>query len=169
MGHQEIAPPEDLYAHAIPKRLGYFAAEGIDVALQLGTTAVQLVAACQADIGQAGTSDVLVGAARGAPIPAFYNCTPRFGPGLAVLRDSPIRSPADLRGKRLGLLAARSQRWRSAPAMPPGLCLWGRTLSTATAEIVMPTIDADFGSPAFDQNTLGTGAKTSSAGASGAG
>lgn len=102
-------PPYAAYNTSIPQEI-FFVQEGLDVKMiGLGgaTVAVQAVGVGQVDIGQATTSAPLslLEKQPDSDIRAFYTITNGFQNPPAVLRDSPIRSLADLSGKTVGVQA----------------------------------------------------------------
>lgn len=85
---------------------GYFKEEGLDVSVEVvsGSSAVlQALASGQAQFGRPGPGPVL--AARGRDVDAvfIYNFAARSNFGLVVPADSPIQSPAELKGKVVGI------------------------------------------------------------------
>lgn len=120
VGHQAISPGEEVYAYAVPLQLGYFAEEGLEVELQTSAgsaAAVQLVTAGQAEFGMGNSASIMNAVSQGAPIIMVYNVIPAYGSGLAVLPDSSIQSPRDLKGKTIGVPSLGSSRYPEARAM----------------------------------------------------
>lgn len=120
MGHEAPYPGEEAVMYAVPKALGLFDELGIDVTYeptQGSGVAVQLVQAGQADLGQGNPSAVMAAIAEGATIKMVYNIIPTYGSGLAVLPDSPITSPTQLRGKTIGVSSLSSSRLLDAKEM----------------------------------------------------
>ena len=106
--------------YAIPKGLGLFEEFGIDVTYQPtsgSATAVQLVQAGEADLGQGSPASVMSAIDKGVNIKIVYNIVPEYGSGLAVLPDSDIQSPEDLAGKTVGVASLSSARLPEAKAM----------------------------------------------------
>ncbi|QDG94703.1 ABC transporter substrate-binding protein (plasmid) [Rhizobium sp. NIBRBAC000502774] len=120
MGHQSISVGEELYLYAVPKQLGYFRDEGLDVKFEPTSgsgAAVQLVVGGRADMGQSNSTTVFNAIQKGADIRLVYNITPRYASGLAVLENSPIKTPADLAGKLVGVVSLATGRLPEAQAM----------------------------------------------------
>jgi NitT/TauT family transport system substrate-binding protein len=84
---------------------GFFAEEGLEVTVESinGSGAVlQALASGQAQIGRPGPGPVLAARSRGEDIVFIYNVAARSNFGLVVEADSPIQSPAELKGKVVG-------------------------------------------------------------------
>ncbi len=85
---------------------GYFAEEGLSVtveALNGSASVLQAMASGQAQIGNPGPGPVLAANGRGEPIVFVYNQCPISLFGLVVPADSPIQSPAELKGAIIGV------------------------------------------------------------------
>lgn len=120
MGHQSISVGEEIYLYAVPKQLGFFKEEGLDVRFEPTSgsgAAVQLVVGGRADMGQSNSTTVFNAIQKGADIRLVYNITPRYASGLAVLENSPIKKPADLAGKLVGVVSLSTGRLPEAQAM----------------------------------------------------
>ena len=92
----------------IPERLGYYAREGLTVeCIPLGSNQAVLAAidAKRVEFGVGVPSFQLPMVAKGDKLPGvnFYEYTYPFKWGMAVKPDSPVKSLADLRGKRIGV------------------------------------------------------------------
>lgn len=113
------APNAGFVHHYAAKKMGFYAAEGLDVellALPGSVPAVTSVAAGEAQLGQAGADAILVGMSQGAPLKVvwlFYQATPT---GVIATKKSNIRTLADLRGKTVS----------TAVASPEGILLRAR-------------------------------------------
>jgi len=103
-----LVPP--LAHFYIGKELGYFAEEGIDVQYvgsEGGGQTIQLLSAGKVDIAL-GLQDALLKAlANGEkpPIQMIFSYTKGLIYHIGVKPDSPIRTAADLKGKRIGVLS----------------------------------------------------------------
>jgi|GEM_PF-4064154 len=120
MGHEAPYPGEEAVMFAIPKHLGLFDKYGIDVDYQptAGSgVAIQLVQSGEADLGQGNPSAVFAAINKGVDISVIYNMIPEYGSGLAVLDDSKITSPKDLKGATIGVASMSSSRLPEAKAM----------------------------------------------------
>ena len=93
---------------SVPYAAGFFEEEGLDVELKSArgsALGAQLVITGQADVVHAGTSvGLMVPVSKGAPLVAFYNMITQNFQMPAVPAESPIRSLADLKGKKLGVI-----------------------------------------------------------------
>ena len=93
---------------SIPYAAGFLDEEGLDVELKSArgsALGAQLVMTGQADVVHAGTSvGLMVPVAKGADLKAFYNMITQNFQMPAVPADSPIKSLADLKGKKLGVI-----------------------------------------------------------------
>jgi NitT/TauT family transport system substrate-binding protein len=106
----------DLLANqtSIPKHLGYYAEEGVDVEITTGgtgTSCTQLVASGQQDICSGGQSFTIARAAEGQDLGLvfFYNHIRQFNYVLGVMPDSPYREMTDLKGKKIGVTTLASE------------------------------------------------------------
>ena len=91
----------------VAKQLGYFEKEGYDVSLLAvggsNESAIQ-ISAGNAEVGAASPGEALVGIQSGKlDIKYFYSLYYNNIWSVAVLPDSPIRTIADLKGKKLGV------------------------------------------------------------------
>ena len=93
---------------SIPFEMGFWSQEGLDVELKYArgsALGAQLVMTNQADVVHAGTSvGLMAPVAKGASLVAFYNMITQNFQMPAVPADSPIKTLADLKGKRLGVI-----------------------------------------------------------------
>lgn len=93
---------------SIPFELNFWADEGLDVELKYtrgSAIGAQLVVTGQADVVHAGTSvGLMVPVSKGAQMQAFYNMITQNFQMPAVPADSPIKTLADLKGKKLGVI-----------------------------------------------------------------
>ena len=93
---------------SIPFELGFWADESLDVELKYtrgSAIGAQLVMTGQADVVHAGTSvGLMVPVSKGAQMQAFYNMITQNFQMPAVPADSPIKTLADLKGKKLGVI-----------------------------------------------------------------
>jgi len=93
---------------SIPFEMGFWKQEGLDVELKFArgsALGAQLVLTNQAEVVHAGTSvGLMAPVAKGAKLKAFYNMITQNFQMPAVPADSPIKSLADLKGKKLGVI-----------------------------------------------------------------
>lgn len=106
---------ESLALFLVPKYLGYYEQEGLDVEFILvgGSNEVAIqVAAGNAEIGDASPAQAVIGMQDGASAPMdvryFYNAGYRNIWSISVPAGSPIKSIDDLRGKKVGVTALGS-------------------------------------------------------------
>jgi NitT/TauT family transport system substrate-binding protein len=110
---------------------GMFAKRGLNVAVSRGygsMAAAQAIAAGQFDFGLVSTGSTIVGAATGLSLVALATTNYDAYMGILVRPESPIRTPKDLNGKKLGGVATSVE----APFWPAFAKLAGIDLSTIT-------------------------------------
>jgi NitT/TauT family transport system substrate-binding protein len=103
--HPIMGVGEEVFLYAVPKHLGYFAAEGIDVDIQntqTGMVSAQLLQSGNAQVGTTAGDAVLSVRERGGDLISFFNLKRNPGTVLVVLPHSPIHGLADLKGKTIG-------------------------------------------------------------------
>lgn len=106
---------ESLALFIVPKYLGYYQQEGLDVDLLFvggsNEAAIQ-VATGNAEIGEASPAQAVIGMEEGSPaamdIRYFYNAGYRNIWSISVPEDSAIKSISDLKGKKIGVTALGS-------------------------------------------------------------
>lgn len=106
-----FAPKEEVATYAVPVAEGYFAAEKlkVDVLNTDGSVAaVQAVASGSADIAPADAGAILAARVKGVPVRAVGGLVRNWPWRMAVLPDSEIKSPADLKGKKVGVISLAS-------------------------------------------------------------
>jgi NitT/TauT family transport system substrate-binding protein len=94
-----------VFLYAVPKRLGYFAAEGLDVDIQnsqTGMISAQVLQSNNAQVGTTAAAAVMTVREQGADLVSFFNLKRNAGTFLVVLKDSPIRKLEDLKGRTIG-------------------------------------------------------------------
>ena len=94
----------NLFAY-VARDKGFWKQHGLDVSVARGSgsgSAVQAVAAGTFDFGMAATPTVIIQAARGLPISCIGQVNYDALMGIAVLASSPIKTPKDLEGRKLG-------------------------------------------------------------------
>lgn len=97
-------------AYHLAKEKGWYQQAGLDVEIEDGqgsTSTVQIVANdSDIDVGDAALSSMIVGRGKGEPIKAIATYARENDTGLMIPKDSPIKTVADLRGKKLGYTAS---------------------------------------------------------------
>ena len=119
LGQSTIGPNEAFNAY-IPKHLGYFQEEGLEVDYQTsggGTQVIQLLTTGRAQIGLVSVPSIIIGRQKEVPIVAIYNYQRRHATAIAVPAGSPIKEAKDLKGKRIGVFSMTSMRTFDAKAM----------------------------------------------------
>lgn len=90
-------------------QLGYFAEEGLDFAIVPGgpnNDGVAAVASGQAPVGQVSSSpSLMLAASQGLPVRCFAVSAQKHPYAFFSLGRNPVRAPADLRGKKVGIQA----------------------------------------------------------------
>jgi NitT/TauT family transport system substrate-binding protein len=91
----------------LPKALGYFEQEGLDVTVvpgQSSVTVIQLLLTGRADVGVAQPEPMMIQRATNkVPLVSFYVVSRRGTNVFVVTPDSPIHSIADMKGKKIGV------------------------------------------------------------------
>jgi NitT/TauT family transport system substrate-binding protein len=103
--HAVIGVGEEVFLYAVPKQLGYFQAEGVDVAIQgaqSGTVSAQVIQSGGAQLGTTAPESVLQMREQGGDLVAFYQIKQNPGTFLVVLPESPIKGLEDLKSKTIG-------------------------------------------------------------------
>ena len=125
--HPVIGVGEEIFLYAVPKRLGFFAAEGLDVEVQgaqNGVVAAQVLQSKGAQVGTTAPEAIMLVREQCGDLVSFYGLKRNAGTFLVVLEDSPIRKLEDLKGKNVG-----------APSFGAG---GGLALKTNLAEMGIP-------------------------------
>jgi len=105
---------------------GWFKDAGIDVTLSDGTgsvTTVQLVGSGQYDIGHAALAVMAIARSKGMKLVSVADFFRTGDTGLMVPKDSPIKGPQDLKGKKIIYTAGSLE----APFIPAFLAAGGLT------------------------------------------
>ncbi|HEY4858211.1 MAG TPA: ABC transporter substrate-binding protein, partial [Xanthobacteraceae bacterium] len=103
--HPIMGIGEEVFLYAVPKRLGYFAAEGLEVDIQnsqTGMISAQVLQSNNAQVGTTAAAAIMAVREQNGDIVSFFNLKRNAGTFLVVLKDSPIRKLADLKGKTIG-------------------------------------------------------------------
>jgi NitT/TauT family transport system substrate-binding protein len=103
--HPVIGVGEEVFLYAVPKQIGYFKQEGLDVRIQgapSGTVAAQVIQSNGAQLGTTAPESVMQMREQGGDIVAFYGLKRNAGTFVVVMNDSPIKTLADLKSKTVG-------------------------------------------------------------------
>jgi NitT/TauT family transport system substrate-binding protein len=109
LSHATFAVGEEVFLYAVPKALGYFKDEGLNVKLvgaSGGVQGGQLLESGAAQIGASLAEGVMQMREQGATPVAFFTLKQNNGYWISVPLDSPIKTLADLKGKTVGLPVA---------------------------------------------------------------
>lgn len=103
--HPIMGIGEEVFLYAVPKRLGYFAAEGLNVDIQnsqTGMISAQVLQSNNAQVGTTAAEAVMAVREQSGDLISFFNLKRNAGTFLVVLKDSPIQKLEDLKGKTVG-------------------------------------------------------------------
>ena len=99
-------PNSDCLPYAVGIKEGYYKAEGLDVQIEQATdptSPLKTVAAGSDQMGYGFGPDLLFAADKGLPLVSVYSVLQTASFGIVSLASSNIHSPADLKGKRVGI------------------------------------------------------------------
>lgn len=117
---QQTATTSEARSFFLPRHLGFFKDEGLDVTLQPtdgATQEMQILAAGKGDAGLGAPPAVLLARGSGAKVRAIFMTGREHGTSIAVLADGPIKDPMDLKGKKIGVLSMGASRTLDGYAM----------------------------------------------------
>lgn len=103
--HPIMGVGEEVFLYAVPKHLGFFAAEGLDMDIQntqTGMVSAQLLQSNGAQVGTTAADAILAVREQGGDLVSFFQLKRNPGTFLVVLPDSPIKGLSDLKGKAVG-------------------------------------------------------------------
>jgi NitT/TauT family transport system substrate-binding protein len=104
--HANIGVGEEVFLYAVPKKLGYFEEEGLDVSIQGvagGTLAAQVLQGGSAQIASVAPESVMIVRDKGGDIVSFTSLRRKGGWQVGVKHGSPIKALAEFKGKSLGV------------------------------------------------------------------
>ena len=96
---------EEVFLYAVPKRLGYFKAEGLEVDIQnsqTGMISAQVLQSNSAQVGTTAAAAIMTVREQNGDLVSFFNLKRNAGTFLVVLKDSPIQKLEDLKGRTIG-------------------------------------------------------------------
>ena len=134
-----LANGSSLFAF-VAKNQGYFKKRGIDIAISRGfgsVAAAQAVGAGEFDYGFIFAGGSILGAARGLPLVAMATLGYDATMGMVVREDSPIKTPKDLEGKKIGTVptSAEAPYW-PAYVRKTGIDASGITMVQMDARVI---------------------------------
>ncbi|MFI9491255.1 MULTISPECIES: ABC transporter substrate-binding protein [Streptomyces] len=106
-----IGPKEEVATYAVAKEEGFLAEEKLDVKTintDGSVAAVQAVASGSADISPADASAILAAREKGVPVVAVGGLVQNWPWRIATLPGKGIKSAADLKGKKIGVISLAS-------------------------------------------------------------
>jgi len=111
LARNTLTAAEETFTYAIPKQLGYFAQENLSpniLQTDGSTAALQAVASGSADIGYASSANIAAAIDKGVPLKAIGGITVQWPYFIGVPQNSDIKTIADLKGKRVGVISLTS-------------------------------------------------------------
>ena len=106
-----IGPKEEVAMFSVAKELGYFKQEGLNVKTintDGSIAAVQAVGQGKADVTAADTGSILAAVQKNVPITTVGGLVQNWPWQIATAPGSPIKTPADLKGKKIGVISLAS-------------------------------------------------------------
>jgi NitT/TauT family transport system substrate-binding protein len=103
--HPIMGVGEEVFLYAVPKHLGFFAAEGLDMDIQntqTGMVSAQLLQSANAQVGTTAGDAILSVREQGGDLVSFFNLKRNPGTFMVVLPESPIHELKDVKGKTIG-------------------------------------------------------------------
>lgn len=119
LARSTITPAEETFTIAVPEQMGFFKQEGIAVSIipaNGSTAALQAVASGHADIAFASSVNIAAAIEKGMPLKAFAGLTVRWPYYIGVPNGSPIKTVADLKGRRIGVISMSSASYADLKA-----------------------------------------------------
>ena len=107
--HPNMAPGEEVFMYAVPKAMGYFDAENLDVSYQAasgGAQAAQVMLSGSAQFSTTMAEGVLQLREQGASPVAFYELKRNNGFSIGIPKGSDLKTLKDLQGKNIGFPVA---------------------------------------------------------------
>ncbi|MBK0419784.1 ABC transporter substrate-binding protein [Leucobacter sp. CSA1] len=114
-----VTAGEETFTYAVPKKLGFFEEEGLEVDMVTSdgsTAAIQALASGSADVAYASSANILAAIEQGVPVKAFAALTVHWPYYIGVPSGSDISSIEDLKGKRVGVISLASASYSDLKA-----------------------------------------------------
>lgn len=127
-----VTAAEEVFTYAVPKNLGFFSQEKLNVEMITSdgsTAAIQALQSGSADIAYASSANIIAAIEKGLPIKAFAGLTAHWPYFIGVPQNSAIKSVADLKGKNIGVISLASASYSDLRA---NLALAGLSESDVT-------------------------------------
>lgn len=109
----------ELAVYAVPKSLGFFADENLDVDMITAdgsTAAIQALASGSADVSFPEGSAVIASAEKNIPVKSFAGIVRQWQWVMSVLPNSSVQTLGDLKGKKIGVISLASGSYMYAKA-----------------------------------------------------
>lgn len=106
-----IGPKEEVAMYAVAQELGYFKDEQLTVKTintDGSIAAVQAVGQGQADVTAADTGSILAAVSKNVPVTTVGGLVQNWPWQIATKPGSPLTSPADFKGKKIGVISLAS-------------------------------------------------------------
>ncbi len=103
--HPAMGIGEEVFLYAVPKQLGFFKAEGLEIDIQnsqTGMISAQVLESRNAQVGTTAAEAIMAVREQGGDLVSFFNLKRNAGTFLIVLPNSPIQKLEDLKGKTIG-------------------------------------------------------------------
>lgn len=104
--HPAMGVGEEVFLYAVPKQLGFFKTEGLDVDIQnsqTGMISAQVLESKNAQVGTTAAEAIMAVREQGGDLISFFNLKRNAGTFLIVPPDSPIQKLEDLKGKTIAV------------------------------------------------------------------
>ncbi|MEN3931693.1 ABC transporter substrate-binding protein [Microvirga sp. W0021] len=119
LARNTITAAEETFTYAVPKQLGYFSQEGLEVSILQtsgSTAALQALVSGSADVAYASSASIAAAIDKGAQLRAFAGITVQWPYFIGVPPGSPIKKISDLKGKKVGVISLASASYADLQA-----------------------------------------------------